>query len=285
MDKNNSIQNSSQSNNNVFYKTDNSALFTGKKYLSYVHKKSEKISNVLYLLAGFFDDNEPIKKTLKDKAILFLSKSCSLLSAKPLETLVIAKEINAVIFEIISLCDIAFHSGLIISNNNEVIRRELVSFMNIIDSIKDRDDKMGFILDEKFFSDPSVEKYLGHDKSAIVSGVSFMNQTSFSNVLDKGHFIKDNRMSFNNVRKETKSNVVGKSRDDSKQERRKTIIGLLASKPEITVKDISIAVSNCSEKTLQRELLDMVAQGLLKKTGERRWSKYSLISAPKNTQN
>ena len=32
----------------------------------------------------------------------------------------------------------------------------------------------------------------------------------------------------------------------------------------------------CGEKTLQRELVSMVSDGVLKKTGEKRWSKYSL---------
>jgi hypothetical protein len=43
------------------------------------------------------------------------------------------------------------------------------------------------------------------------------------------------------------------------------------------VKDVSAVVKDCSEKTLQRELLALVAQGVLKKEGERRWSSYVLV--------
>jgi hypothetical protein len=39
------------------------------------------------------------------------------------------------------------------------------------------------------------------------------------------------------------------------------------------------ALVSCGEKTLQRELVSMVHDGVLKKTGEKRWSKYKLISS------
>ena len=42
------------------------------------------------------------------------------------------------------------------------------------------------------------------------------------------------------------------------------------------IKDVSPLIKGCSEKTIQRELLSMVKSGILKKEGEKRWSKYSL---------
>ena len=42
------------------------------------------------------------------------------------------------------------------------------------------------------------------------------------------------------------------------------------------IKDVSPLISGCSEKTIQRELLAMVYAGILRKMGEKRWSRYSL---------
>jgi hypothetical protein len=42
------------------------------------------------------------------------------------------------------------------------------------------------------------------------------------------------------------------------------------------MKDFVKVIPECSEKTIQRELLDLVGKGVLKKEGERRWSTYSL---------
>jgi hypothetical protein len=61
------------------------------------------------------------------------------------------------------------------------------------------------------------------------------------------------------------------------KDRRATILGLLQKKDKITVKDVSLVIKDCSEKTIQRELAALVAQGVLKREGERRWSTYSLI--------
>jgi hypothetical protein len=48
----------------------------------------------------------------------------------------------------------------------------------------------------------------------------------------------------------------------------------------VTITDIKSqgqgSLISCGEKTLQRELVSMVSSGLLKKTGEKRWSRYSL---------
>ncbi len=59
--------------------------------------------------------------------------------------------------------------------------------------------------------------------------------------------------------------------------RRQTIKDILATHGNATIKDISAKIQDCSEKTLQRELISMIKDGLVHKEGERRWSRYSLV--------
>lgn len=61
-----------------------------------------------------------------------------------------------------------------------------------------------------------------------------------------------------------------------KNGRQSIIIALLKRKKEITINDAASLIADCSEKTIQRELLAMVESGVLKKIGEKRWSRYSL---------
>jgi hypothetical protein len=69
----------------------------------------------------------------------------------------------------------------------------------------------------------------------------------------------------------------GRARSENdRDDRRKIILALIKQKPSLTVKDIVKSIPNVSEKTIQRELLAMVAEGILSKRGERRWSTYSL---------
>lgn len=56
--------------------------------------------------------------------------------------------------------------------------------------------------------------------------------------------------------------------------RRADILALFGSKDRISIKDAVHAVVGVSEKTLQRDLLALVAEGVLIKEGERRWSLY-----------
>jgi hypothetical protein len=68
--------------------------------------------------------------------------------------------------------------------------------------------------------------------------------------------------------------------DDLKKERRAAILKIIKDKKLATITDIKMyasgALASCGEKTLQRELIAMVADGVLKKVGEKRWSKYFL---------
>ncbi|MBI2482456.1 MAG: DeoR family transcriptional regulator [Candidatus Vogelbacteria bacterium] len=71
--------------------------------------------------------------------------------------------------------------------------------------------------------------------------------------------------------------VVGMAGPSS--DRQKKIIEVLRGQDWLGIKDIAEAVPNYSTKTVQRELLALVEQGVLKKQGERRWSRYVLAKA------
>lgn len=70
--------------------------------------------------------------------------------------------------------------------------------------------------------------------------------------------------------------IAGARPDVVRDDRRKIILALIKQKSHLTVKDITKSIPSVSEKTIQRELLAMVAEGILEKHGERRWSTYSL---------
>jgi hypothetical protein len=63
---------------------------------------------------------------------------------------------------------------------------------------------------------------------------------------------------------------------DTKNERLDKILSLFKPGEELMIKDIATHLKDVSEKTVQRELLLLVAKGSLRKKGERRWSRYTL---------
>lgn len=52
---------------------------------------------------------------------------------------------------------------------------------------------------------------------------------------------------------------------------------VLEAKPQATVKDVAEIITDVSEKTIQRELNSLIEKGQVKREGERRWSRYSVI--------
>jgi hypothetical protein len=61
------------------------------------------------------------------------------------------------------------------------------------------------------------------------------------------------------------------------EDRRTRIRTIIEAKREATIKDISEIITDVSEKTIQRELNAMIEENVVKRQGERRWSKYSLF--------
>jgi predicted HTH transcriptional regulator len=64
---------------------------------------------------------------------------------------------------------------------------------------------------------------------------------------------------------------------DKKDTRQNSIINLLKKSSNLTIKDFVKVITDCSEKTIQRELIQLVEKGIVKREGERRWSTYSLL--------
>ncbi len=65
-----------------------------------------------------------------------------------------------------------------------------------------------------------------------------------------------------------------KGQNNGQSHRMSLILDLVRKKKSLSIKEIAAVVTDCSEKTIQRELGALIAQGLVRKVGERRWSLY-----------
>ncbi len=54
---------------------------------------------------------------------------------------------------------------------------------------------------------------------------------------------------------------------------------VLEAKPGATIKDLTDIITDVSSKTIQRDLNDLIGQGQVVRTGERRWSRYTLVQS------
>lgn len=60
-------------------------------------------------------------------------------------------------------------------------------------------------------------------------------------------------------------------------DRRTNVLNVIRDKGEATIKDMVEVISDCSEKTIQRELITLINDNVIVREGERRWSKYKLV--------
>jgi DNA-binding HxlR family transcriptional regulator len=165
------------------------------------------------------------------------------------------------VLEIVSLLDVSARSGLVSNMNFTILKQEFSNLLSHVDdmSTSHHAEQTHHVLHQSFFD-------VARGSSTPVSSHNtvsdtFPYKTNYTELKD----IKNERLN-------SQKDVL------KRNNRQNIIIGLLKKKKTLTIKDIAQTIRDCSEKTIQRELIALIGAGVLKKTGERRWSKYSLIS-------
>lgn len=236
-----------QKNDNDLYGSNN-LIFNNKKGFVLAHpdvfKKTEKIVAALYLVTSVMPEADPLR-------LMIRNQSLELLSLTRRATHFFHKYVADVISqaqEIISSLDIAFLSGYISEMNKNVIAKELVKFVE--DARRKGHPIGGLVIEDNFFELPAAE--LTPQKPAHVQrpAPSAMPKTPSQ----------------------------GQNKTGSRKTERKTrIVENLKKHGPLTIKDIASHVKDCSEKTIQRELIGLIKDKIVQRRGERRWSVYSLV--------
>ncbi len=250
------------------------SVFGQGSYFAFLYKKTEKLIAAIYMITDFVKDNEPLKWRIRGFALELLSLNTSFATVSLSERRELLKKYQALSLEIVSLSGIAHVSGLISEMNYNVLEQEFEKLVAIIN--KDENKKANeetVILNPNFFERTSVSIQENSFKSDKDSRIETSNVLyTSSNAVSKGHSQKI----IQRVPAIDTPSSLRKVEYLPKNDRKTIITKLLSKKSGLNIKDFSQTIRGCSEKTIQRELLAMVASGVLKKEGERRWSTYSL---------
>lgn len=275
-----------------------------------VSKKAERLATALYLVTSFLSDNEPMKARLRTLSLELVRDASSVRYGGNvvLET-VSLESLRANIAETLSLLELSFVAGLVSEMNFTILKREYHALRDKLELKKaSRDSVSDVMLGGTFFGvsdSPSVsvgEKYnvekkvsadnlattretqpphqkvsQGHSKGHTVSNTSPMSsgvrEIRASESFQKGTQPATQKVNTPTSQGHKKDTVV---HDIARESRRTRILKLVKDSGEVTIKDISNHFPELSEKTIQRELIAFVDSGVLKREGERRWSRYSL---------
>lgn len=270
--QNNSI--STQGQNNDIVKGDIAILFAGDSYGLFVFQKTEKLVKAIYLLTGLMSDKEPMKERSREIANKMLETALDM-SDRIWGEEIYHKNLLGAISEISVLFNVAESTKMMSKMNHQIIISELKKLADFLITSSANYSSAKIAFEPNLFD--GNYNYIPDQNFQIVP--PFNNQIIKTNdsVKDTTSIDKEQRTeTFNKTNEkvsETKNNVSEKPIKD-KNNRSDIILSMLKSGVKLTIKDFAKNIKDCSEKTIQRELLSLVSKGLLKKEGERRWSKY-----------
>lgn len=221
------------------------------------YKKAGKLVTALYMVTDIIEKEEPLRLELR-------TLGTSLISDSQLS----AKDILEKVASILSLLDIAKTLGVISEMNWGILEKEFLLLQNYI---KER-------------SSTSILR--GYDLGEFLKEEELPQSRTLQLGIQKGNTLLraigqvSDRKSMSNKHGDRK----GHDFDLLKKERRFEITRIIKlAKEGATITDIKAqargVLLSCGEKTLQRELVSMVGEGVLKKTGEKRWSRYYLAAS------
>lgn len=205
---------------------------------SYNVLKLEKLSRAVYLVTEYMSDREPLKWELRQLAL------DSLYELKENEKSAQYSGLISLLGKIVALIDLVLATSSGSTMNFTLLKKE---YLNLLDSLESESLK------------------------------SLNNGLRVEVLLPAAQTTVSNNPIESNTSAPIKSFNLSNTDLLDKTQRQKQILDYLKGKGWLSIKDIADTLPNFSSKTVQRELLELVDKGLLKKKGERRWSRYSLI--------
>jgi|GEM_PF-1655711 len=248
---------------------------------SVIALRAERIASAVFFISNFFKDSDPVGLSFKESSAELTGsvfENVSDISMWKRGVLLIESKIS-------SQLHTALIAGIISQESFTMLRKEIETVTRMIKDL------------ESVFDNPSLR--IGQKLSSI-----FANMNEESVLLQKATGIRgDDRYQVSDrteaarVLRETKpgislpGSVYKKDSDVLKSpapratsfssgsvmnDRKEAIVNVLKTNSNLTVKDFTAFIKDCSEKTIQRELVALVASGSVEKHGERRWTRYSL---------
>lgn len=263
----------------------------------FIARKSEKISSAIYIITSALNDNDAIKWRMRHLTMSLIENAMSLSDTSEIREQLSQRSFTVNVLEITALLEVSVRSGLISTMNASVVKAELERLLEDSQIGVSRNSFEKILTNRRFFkvSLPAMKQEKAspemQSRYPTSSGKRMeMAAPSISNTpFHKGQSVEETSHTAGPPHSRTRvsDNIsLGPLRDElSKsrlaENRKSLIISLFQGEKALTIKDISSAIKGYSAKTIQRELLQLISSGVLKRNGSRRWSTYSL--APSET--
>ncbi len=212
------------------------------------YNKINKLVTALYMVTDIMDTTEPLRGKLRTLGVEILSDIYS--SSE--------RELVKKVQEVLSFLGLASTIGMISEMNSSILKKE---FLSLKQTLEERlGQQQGLSLMDLLKESPLEINKGQHTRIGVQKGSTLMKAIS-----DKIHQPNSNP-NFDLLKRQRREEIIKVVKD---------IIGGATIKD---IKDKAIGtLASYGEKTLQRELVSMVKDHILYKTGSKRWSKYSVV--------
>lgn len=236
-----------------------------------IEAKTQKIVTALYLVSDLIDEQDPLRKEIRNTSVS-LSSCVSLIAIEsPSQAKKTITEAQNYVDRLLNILKVCVSVGFVSDMNFKVIS-EYLTFV--------RDDltkKYGLINSQSLiassFHNKAIHEFILPD--FVAKETPIQNQPVVSKGLQE-QSIKDNSLK-TYIQKEKTVTDTAKSQEQNSQ-RVDKILEVIKTKENVSIGDVAKEFPELSEKTIQRMLVRLVDSGQLSKTGEKRWSRYSLIN-------
>lgn len=251
------------------------ALFKGQSERAYIFGKLEKLAHAVILLTSQSDIERGLVERL-EMSVLDSVRDAAVFGSNPDQSSLIAT-----LLELLSLIRLSGTAGILTQSNTSILVEEYLGILTRLSAPA----LQGIVLKR--------EELLSGSEGGIEEGPGLWRELPSS--IDDLFGLRQNHPTENKVRgigpssQEVKGqnkvinqgnrtkgqNKPGKIKNTATS-RSQAILTVVKAKGVVSIRDVADVITDCSEKTIQRELLALVEKGVLRKEGERRWSTYRL---------
>lgn len=253
---------------------------SGERSFFLATRKTEKIVTALYLVTDVMDPELPLTRSIRSESLDLLNACYQILTSN---TGMNPTDISRVIVRlehVTSLISIGRITHHISEMNAKVLSVELEKVTEVISielaDIRARHATYGVVREGVVaLSQPAIPSSILSDTLFDEMAKNRKRQNDIKTTLTT---------SVNDIKKEVvEKKVINDTQKvkttypDSIEKRKQKILQVITSHKNASMQDIQKFVTDCSDKTLQREIVSLIGLGMIRKEGDKRWATYHIV--------
>ena len=233
--------------------------FAANRSAERAYGRSERIVVALHLLTNHVAENEPLRNIIRAHSLELLETILSIRNEMRSPESPRLASLRSSIRFLISLVRMLVVSGSISAQNADIVIESLDDLGNLVASSQRSSLSESTSLLREDLDVPSL---IGQQRIPLRDQIKVIKDMSPIKDVDGKKDI-------------SRTSVIHSLSDMNS--RKQNILEVLRSGGELGIRDIASNVPQYSEKMVQRELMELVTLGKVKKVGLKRWSRYSIL--------